>query len=297
MKKLAGVKNQIAVKLTRRLTKSKKKTARDPSDSTNSKPDEALADFAKKTSAFSRFVSRPTATMLFAIRSGVTLDAKRKQLSQSKNRTLAGFAKFMAWLRTPLATRPEYLKFKKWLRTPLTPRSLLPVAAIWALAVIPIRFGMPWTYVSDTSGYAAILMTALTTARLTVSAPRAATESSRRGEPRYEGGHQMDGPVRRGKVLQEIEEFFGHDLEMGPRETNIKNHAFLMRKRDWQMLQDAIYDTFLKGAPPLLNEMGLRLGTSIAGDLEKLSPKPGAMLSHLEEVSRASGWGIVSVHG
>ena len=136
MKKLAGVKNQIAVKLTRRLTKSKKKTARDPSDSTNSKPDEALADFAKKTSAFSRFVSRPTATMLFAIRSGVTLDAKRKQLSQSKNRTLAGFAKFMAWLRTPLATRPEYLKFKKWLRTPLTPRSLLPVAAIWALAVI-----------------------------------------------------------------------------------------------------------------------------------------------------------------
>jgi predicted hydrocarbon binding protein len=84
---------------------------------------------------------------------------------------------------------------------------------------------------------------------------------------------------------------------MGPRETNIKNHAFLMRKRDWQMLQDAIYDTFLKGAPPLLYEMGLRLGASIAGDLEKLSPKPGAMLSHLEEVSRAAGWGIVSVHG
>jgi predicted hydrocarbon binding protein len=70
-----------------------------------------------------------------------------------------------------------------------------------------------------------------------------------------------------------------------------------MRKRDWQMLQDAIYDTFLKGAPPLLNEMGQRLGTSIAGDLEKLSPKPGAMLSHLEELSRAAGWGIVSVHG
>jgi len=223
--------------------------------------------------------------------------AGRKLISVSRKRTLAGFAKFMAWLRTPLAAHPEYVRFKEWLRTPLTPQSLLPVAAVWALAVIPIRFGIPWTYVSDTSGYAAILMTALTTARLTVSAPRATNDSLRHREPRYEGSRKTDGSARRGRVLQEIEEFFENDLEMNSRETNIKNHAFLMRKRDWQMLQDAIYDTFLKGAPPLLYEMGLRLGTSIAGDLEKLSPKPGAMLSHLEELSRAAGWGIVSVHG
>ena len=205
----------------------------------------------------------------------------------------------MAWLRMPLTAHPEYAKFKQWLRTPLTPRSLLPVAVVWALAVIPIRFGLPWTYVSDTSGYAAILLTALTTARLTVTAVKPITSSSRERGSGYEVSSQTrrTGSPRRGRVLQEIEEFFEHDLETGPRETNLKNHAFLMRKRDWQVLQDAIYDTFLKGAPPLLFEMGQRLGTSIAGDLEKLSPKPGAMLSHLEELSRASGWGIVSVHG
>src|SRR4029077_15461354 len=121
---------------------------------------------------------------------------------------------------------PEYVRFKVWLRTPLTPQSLVPVAVVWALAVIPIRFGIPWTYVSDTSGYAAILMTALTTARLTVSAPRATHESFRYGEPRYQGSRDTDGPVRRGKILQEIEEFFENDLEMNSRETNIKNYAF-----------------------------------------------------------------------
>jgi predicted hydrocarbon binding protein len=207
--------------------------------------------------------------------------------------------KLTAWLGTPVTAHTEYAKFKEWLRTPLTPRSLLPVAIVWALAVIPIRFGSPWTYVSDTSGYAAILLTALTTARLTVTAARPIISTSQDRERRHEAYSQTTrtGPTRRGKVLQEIEEFFGHELEMGPRETNLKNHAFLMRKRDWQMLQDAIYDTFLKGAPPLLFEMGQRLGASIAGDLEKLSPKPGVMISHLEELSRAAGWGIVSVHG
>jgi len=299
MKKLARVRNQIAVKWTGRLnTKSKKKEmAEDPRTRAVTKLDKTPVDISKTATSFHRSVVRSTVTMLVAVRNRLTKDATRKLISDSKNQSLFGFAKFMAWLRTPLAARPEYVRFKEWLRTPLTPRSLLPVAAVWALAVIPIRFGIPWTYVSDTSGYAAILMTALTTARLTVSAPRATTGSVRRPEPRYEGLRDTDRPVRRGKVLREIEEFFEQDLEMGPRETNIKNHAFLMRKRDWQMLQDAIYDTFLKGAPPLLYEMGLRLGASIAGDLEKLSPKPGAMLSHLEEVSRAAGWGIVSVHG
>src|SRR5712664_3879347 len=142
-------------------------------------------------------------------------------------------------------------------------------------------------------------MTALTTARFTVTTAKPIASSLQEREPRHGESSRTTrtGSARRGKVLQEIEEFFEHDLETGPRETNLKNHAFLMRKRDWQVLQDAIYDTFLKGAPPLLFEMGQRLGTSIAGDLEKLSPKPGAMLSHLEEVSRVSGWGIVSVHG
>jgi predicted hydrocarbon binding protein len=299
MKKLARVRNHIAVKWTGRLkTKSKKREmAGDPRSRAVTKPDKTPANISKTTSGFRQSAVGSTITMLVAARNRLTKDATRKLISNSKNQTLFGFAKFMAWLRIPLAARPEYVRFKEWLRTPLTPRSLLPVAAVWALAVIPIRFGIPWTYVSDTSGYAAILMTALTTARLTVSAPRATTGSFRRPEPRHEGFRDTDGPVRRGKVLREIEEFFEQDLEMGPRETNIKNHAFLMRKRDWQMLQDAIYDTFLKGAPPLLYEMGLRLGASIAGDLEKLSPKPGAMLSHLEEVSRAAGWGIVSVHG
>ncbi len=299
MTKLADERNQIAAKLNGSpMTKSKKKTATDPKGRTSLKLNKTRADFAKTTSGFSRFYVRSATRMRFRMRSLELVDATRRLFSASKKRTLTEFANLMTWLRTPMAAHPEYVRFKEWLRTPLTPRSLLPVAAVWALAVVPIQFGLPWTYVSDTSGYAAILMTALTTARLTVTAVRPLAESSRYREPSYETTSRTTaGAPRRGRVLQEIEEFFEHDLEMGPRETNLKNHAFLMRKRDWQMLQDAIYDTFLKGAPPLLYEMGQRLGTSIAGDLEKLSPKPGATLVHREELSRASGWGIVSVHG
>ena len=296
MTKLADERKQIAARLNGGPTKSKKRTI-GHSKRIVSKFGKSLSDFAKSTSAAGRSAATTAAKALVATRSRVTTKAMRKLLSDSRNQCLVGFALFMKWLRTPLAAHPEYVKFKEWLRTPLTPGSLLPVAAVWALAVIPIRFGLPWTYVSDTSGYAAILMTALTTARLTVTSVRPMPASLQHQEPMYEGSYRTVVPTRRGRVLQEIEEFFEHDLEMGPRETNLKNHAFLMRKRDWQMLQDAIYDTFLKGAPPLLYEMGQRLGTSIAGDLEKLSPKPGAMLSYLEELARASGWGIVSVHG
>jgi predicted hydrocarbon binding protein len=296
MTKLADERKQIAARLNGATTKSKKSTIGHPRR-TLSKASKRLSDFAKTTSTVGRLAATSAANARFATRSRVTTKSMRKLLSHTRDQSLAWFAVFMKWLRTPLAAHPEYVKFKEWLRTPLTPGSLLPVAAVWALAVIPIRFGLPWTYVSDTSGYAAILMTALTTARLTVTSVRPIPTSPQHQEPKYEGSYRAVAPTRRGKVLQEIEEFFEHDLEMGPRETNLKNHAFLMRKRDWQMLQDAIYDTFLKGAPPLLYEMGQRLGSSIAGDLEKLSPKPGAMLSHLEELARASGWGIVSVHG
>jgi predicted hydrocarbon binding protein len=208
------------------------------------------------------------------------------------------WSRLRSWLLTPVTALTEYAKFKRWLGTPLTTLSLLPLAGVWALAIIPLRFGLPWSYLGDTSGFGAILMTAVTTARLTMNSPQPTPFSSKLQEQESAPPAQtMPGPARRGVVLREIEEFFESDPLMGPRETNLKNQAFLMRKRDWQSLQDAIYDTFLKGAPPLLFEMGERLGTSIATDLERISPRPGAMLSHLEEASRASGWGIISVHG
>jgi len=222
----------------------------------------------------------------------------RRMLSASKAATLAEFARLRSWLLTPVTALTEYVKFREWLGTPLTTLSLLPLAGVWALAIIPLRFGLPWSYLGDTSGFGAILMTALTTARLTMTSPQLAPPSPKLEERGNAPAPQTkSGPARRGVVLREIEEFFESDSRMGPRETNLKNQAFLMRNRDWQSLQDAIYDTFLKGAPPLLFEMGERLGTSIARDLERISSRPGAMLSHLEEASRASGWGIISVHG
>jgi predicted hydrocarbon binding protein len=224
--------------------------------------------------------------------------ATGRKLSASKAATVAEFARLRSWLLTPVTALTEYVKFREWLGTPLTTLSLLPLAGVWALAIIPLRFGLPWSYLGDTSGFGAILMTALTTARLTMTSPQLPPPPLKLGEPGKAPAPQTKfGPARRGVVLREIEEFFESDSRIGPRETNLKNQAFLMRNRDWQSLQDAIYDTFLKGAPPLLFEMGERLGTSIARDLERISPRPGAMLSHLEEASRASGWGIISVHG
>lgn len=226
-------------------------------------------------------------------------DPKGRTVSRLRKEALVGYARFRHWLLTPVTALAEYVSFREWLGTPLTARSLLPLAGIWALAIIPMWFGTPWRYLGDTSGFGAILMTALTTARMTMIFPQLAPPSPTVHEPRDEPSSQTTrtGRARRGIVLREIEEFYESNVGMGPVETNLRNQAFLMRMRDWQMLQDAIYDTFLKGAPPLLFEMGERLGTSMASDLEKTGPKPAAMLSHLEELSRASGWGIVSVHG
>jgi predicted hydrocarbon binding protein len=208
-------------------------------------------------------------------------DANRKLLSGSKGQVLS-----------------EYAGFKLWLRTPVTVRAILALMAIWTLAIFATRLGVPWSYVGYTSGYGAVVMTAITIVRLTVNSGKLWLKHSRFPESSQEEIRIIgNGPIRRGIVLHEIEEFFESNFGVGPREINLKTEAFLMRKKDWQLLQDAIYDTFLRGAPPLLFELGRRLGASVGRDLREISREPGVVLAHLEEVSRALGWGILSVHG
>jgi predicted hydrocarbon binding protein len=316
MKTFAYVRFRIVAKLNRNpMTESNKKMPEDLKDQTLPKLNEGtLADFTKPFSSFARVVPGLSASslgesskktiqdlrtrMLFELRRSVLTDTMIKVLDDAKKLAFADFARLRSWLVTPVTTLAEYGKFREWLRTPLTALSLLPLAGVWALAIIPKWFGLPWSYVGDTSGFGAILMTALATARLTMTSQLVPPSSQFHKPPDDASPRTMrTRPARRGVVLREIEEFFESDAQMDSRETNLKSQAFLMRKRDWQSLQDAIYDTFLKGAPPLLFEMGERLGRSMASDLEKISTRPGVMLSHLEEVSRASGWGIVSVHG
>src|SRR5260370_9840407 len=125
--------------------------AGDPTRRAVTKLDKTPADISKTTSSLHQSAARSTVAMLVATRNRLTKDAARKLISNSKNQTLFGFAKFMAWLRSPLAARPEYVRFKDLLRTPLTPRSLLTLAAVWATAVIQKQFGIPLPYLAATS--------------------------------------------------------------------------------------------------------------------------------------------------
>ena len=170
-------------------------------------------------------------------------------------------------------------------------------AGLWALAIIPLRLGSPWDSVSFPSGLGAILSTALLAkdALKLIPSPPASSVASSTASGRASG----DGwSVRKSGALPEIEEFFEPRFASGgPRERNLKLGTFVLRAKDWLMLQQAFYDTFLKGAPPLLFEMGHQVGSSIARDLQQVSPKAGAVLSYFEELSRRAGWGIITVGG
>jgi predicted hydrocarbon binding protein/IS1 family transposase len=227
--------------------------------------------------------------VLHDARNRALAELNRRLLTDANRKLLSGL------MRQTLA---EYARFKLWLRSPVTVRAILTLLAMWTIAIFSTSLALPWSYVGYPSGYGAIIMTALTTARLTVNSQKLWLRHSRfPGSGREGRGMVENGPIRRGVVLHEIEEFLQSEFGAGPRETNLKAEAFLMRKRDWQLLQDALYDTFLRGAPPLLFELGHRLGTSVGRDLGEIGQEPGVVLSHLEEVSRELGWGIFSVHG
>jgi len=192
----------------------------------------------------------------------------------------------------------RYDAFKFWIQTPVTVRATLALLGVWGLAIITTELEVFWgylVYVSYISGYGAIITTALTTWRLTVNSQKLWLQHSEAGKEANRKIIETE-PSRRGIVLREIESL-RKDFLLGPKQFNLKKEAFLMRKKDWQSLQDALYDTFLKGAPPLLYELGHRLGTSVGLDLGRISQKPGVILSQLEEVSRELGWGMISAHG
>jgi predicted hydrocarbon binding protein len=192
-----------------------------------------------------------------------------------------------------------YTRFSLWLKKPVTVSTVLACTTVWALAIAFTRFEFPWSEIGYTSGYGAVFLTAVMTARLTVNSPRLWLERPQRREPAKEMNRWIleTALARRSLVLHEIEVFLASGSDGRVKEINLKANAFLMRKRDWQSLQDALYDTFLRGAPPLLFELGHRLGQSVGRDLMRLRGKPGTIIAQLEEVSRTLGWGIVSVHG
>jgi len=193
---------------------------------------------------------------------------------------------------------PRYDAFKSWLQTPVTVRATLGLLGVWGLTVVSTQLQVFWGYfgyVSYISGYVALIATALTTWRLTVNSQKLWLQHSQAGREANRKIIETE-PSRRGIVLREIE-FLTTDFLLGPKQLSLKKDAFLMRRKDWQSLQDALYDTFLKGAPPLLYELGHRLGTSVGRDLRRISQKPGVILSQLEEVSRELGWGTISAHG
>lgn len=199
-----------------------------------------------------------------------------------------------------------YSGFKLWLRKPVTVGMVIEVVVVWAFAITFRWLAFPWSEIGYTSGYGAIFMTAALAARLTVNSPRLWLErpaSRQTKEVPKEASKEVNAWIiqtaiaRRSLVVHEIEEFLQSNLDGRVKELNLKANAFLMRKKDWKSLQDALYDTFLRGAPPLLFELGHRLGSSVGRDLMRLEDRPGAILSQLEEVSRTLGWGMVSVQG
>ena len=196
-----------------------------------------------------------------------------------------------------------YSAFKLWLQRPVTIGTILSVMAVWTLAVAFTRFQPPWSEIGYASGYGAIFMTAAMTARLTVNSKSLYLEHHRPREAARKAAKEMNSWMieaaisRRSPVLHEIEEFLGSQRDGRVKELNLKANAFLMRKKDLKSLQDAIYDTFLKGAPPLLFELGRTIGSSVGRDLLRLEDKPQTIFAQISEVSRTLGWGVVSAHG
>jgi predicted hydrocarbon binding protein len=297
-----GIRHRIAALLNRPvLTESDKRTIRELKgrmfEELNT---HVLNESDRKT------ISLQKARFVAWVNGRVFSDANKKRLYETRNnavvkpiwRLLADAnEKVFAGLKKRMLT--DYAGFKLWLKTPATVSSFLVLTGFWAFTIFSVWAGVPWSYFGDVSGPAALIMTAIVTARLTLNSQKLWLGHLRLPTlgPNVEKRIIETESERRTVVLHQIEEFFGSGVGGGQMEINLKANAFLMRKSDWQSLQDALYDTFLRGAPPLLFELGHRLGSSVGRDLMKISRKPGRILAHLQEVSRALGWGILSVDG
>ncbi len=265
--------------------------------------------FPRVKDRISTVLNRPVLTesdkrTFYGLKSLVINDSRAETIQLAKNQILAKAKRTLLHdygRRVPIGRSVllAYAEFGRWLKKPVTVGTALSVMSIWTLAVTFSRFGLPWSELGYTSGFGAVFMTAVITARLTVNSRRLWLEHPARREAARELNRWLIETTlaRRSPIRNEIEEFLSSSMDSHGKELNPKANAFLLRRRDWQSLQEAFYDTFRKGAPPLVFELGRRLGSSVADDLMRLGGKPGAALSQFSEVSRALGWGDISVDG
>ncbi len=97
---------------------------------------------------------------------------------------------------------------------------------------------------------------------------------------------------------QEDSELLVRDLHAGSMSFKpSKRRLFLMTARAWNVMEEALFNNLLKGAPPLVFEMGKAYGGGLAEDYITLLEDPSSMKDYFERMASFTGWGRVDLQG
>ena len=79
--------------------------------------------------------------------------------------------------------------------------------------------------------------------------------------------------------------------------TPTNKRSFVINARGWGLVEQDLLGHFLRGAPPLLSEMGSAYGVAVAQDYRSLTNDPENVTSYFEQLGLVAGWGKFSVSG
>jgi predicted hydrocarbon binding protein len=79
--------------------------------------------------------------------------------------------------------------------------------------------------------------------------------------------------------------------------TPTNKRVFIATARSWDALEQDLFMKLLKGAAPLLTEMGAAYGRATALDYRSLTSNPEDLTAYFEHLGLAAGWGLFSTTG
>ena len=79
--------------------------------------------------------------------------------------------------------------------------------------------------------------------------------------------------------------------------TPTNKRVFIINAHAWSLIEQDLLARFLRGASPLLSEMGNAYGVAIALDYRSITDDPENVASYFEHLGLAAGWGKFSLTG
>jgi predicted hydrocarbon binding protein len=106
------------------------------------------------------------------------------------------------------------------------------------------------------------------------------------------------GPAVDLQDVAALKDLYRWDEEKGIiRFTPANKRVMILTARSWDAVEEDLFIKLLKGASPLLTEMGIAYGKATALDYRAATTNPESVAAYFEYLGRTAGWGKFTVSG